>query len=389
MVAANSLQVSVLRKASGPRLAAADTVWVWYEGKLLNGTLFDANYNFSSFSVVPNRSEFNFRLGLGQVIQGWDQALLNRQVGEVLELTIPADLAYGSRGIGTLIPPNAALRFKVEILGKLTPGSSSLSWQTLTNLGVDASGFQQRLGQIQAFKVGLDAGDTLSGGTLRDLLLGLDGNDTLRGGNESDVLVGGNGNDQLEGGLGDDFLDGGSGRDTALFGAANNIISLALTGPQQTGEGSDTLVAIENVSGGAGNDEITGNLGRNTLNGGPGKDVLNGGGGQDRLTGGADADSFVYSLPSQSPAGTSNRDIITDFNGALGDRLDLAAVDASAVDPGDQAFSYIGTQLFSGKPGEVRFAAGLLQINTDADRLANMEIELLGVTTFLSQHFLA
>jgi Ca2+-binding RTX toxin-like protein len=389
MTLANPLQVSLLRKASGPRLVSGDSVWVWYEGQLLNGTRFDANYNFSSFTAVPNRSEFNFRLGVGQVIQGWDQALLNRQVGEVLELTIPANLAYGASGAGALIPPNATLRFKVEILARRSSGSTAIEGQTFTNLGINSSGFTGRLGQVQAYKIGLDQADQLDGGALADLLVGLDGNDRIIGGSGADILVGGNGNDQLEGGAGDDYLEGGPGSDTATYGAANNRLNLALSGPQASGEGSDTLMGIENINAGAGDDGITGNQGPNSLNGGAGRDVLTGGGGQDRLTGADGADTFLYSLLTDSRPGSTNRDILTDFNGSQGDRIDLSALDASSTLPGNQAFTYIGALPFSGRAGEVRFAAGLLQINTTADSLADMEITLTGVSSFLSGHLIA
>ena len=85
---------------------------------------------------------------------------------------------------------------------------------------------------------------------------------------------------KLEGSVGDDVFDGGAGSDTTVYGAANNIIRLAVSGPQQTGEGSDTLIAIENfnvsTSASAGADAISGNSLRNTLNGGLGRNILDG-----------------------------------------------------------------------------------------------------------------
>lgn len=104
--------------------------------------------------------------------------------------------AYGSSGARSLIPTKAMFRFKVEILAKRSQGSNAISSLTLANLGVDSIRFQQQLSLIQAGKVGLDLGDRLTGGALRDLLLGLDGNDGLNGGNEAEILVAGNGNDQ-------------------------------------------------------------------------------------------------------------------------------------------------------------------------------------------------
>ena len=383
-----TVQTRVLRTASGPPLAAGDLVWVWYEGRLLDGTRFDANYDFGSFSAVPERTEFRFRLGVGEVIRGWDQALLNRRLGEVVELTIPAELAYGPRGSGSLIPPNAPLRFKVEILARFGVGDSRVAGVTFTDLGVDTQGFQQELSRVQAFKVGLDGGDTIDGGPLADLLLGLRGNDRLQGGIGADILAGGIGNDELEGGQGDDIVDGGAGLDTAVFGAANNTVRLASGGPQATGEGNDTLIAIENVNGGAGNDRISGNASRNTLDGGLGRDLLTGDGAQDRLTGGAGADTFVYARMSDSEAGRNTRDIITDFDGVAGDRIHLAGLDAWTAVAGRQRFLFIAAKPFSGTTGEVRFSNGLLQINTDADSLAEMQIALPGVATLLAQHLI-
>jgi Ca2+-binding RTX toxin-like protein len=383
-----TVQTRVLRTASGPPLAAGDLVWVWYEGRLLDGTLFDANYSFSSFSAIPQRTEFRFRLGVGEVIRGWDQALANRRLGEVLELTIPAELAYGSRGSGSLIPPDAPLRFKVEILARFGQGDSRVTGVTFADLGVDTGGFQQQLGRVEDFKVGLDSGDEIIGGPLADLLLGLRGNDRLRGAIGADILAGGIGNDELEGGQGDDIVDGGAGLDTAVFGAANNTVRLASGGPQATGEGNDTLIAIENVNGGAGNDRISGNASRNTLDGGLGRDLLTGDGAQDRLTGGAAADTFVYARVSDSLAGRSTRDIITDFNGVAGDRINLSGLDAWTAVEGRQRFRFIAAKPFSGNSGEVRFSNGLLQINTDADSLSEMEIALPGVATVLAQHLI-
>ena len=82
-----------------------------------------------------------------------------------------------------------------------------------------------------------------------------------------------------------------------------------------------------------------------------------------------------------SAAGAANSDTITDFNGVLGDRLNLAAIDANALRSGNQSFRFIEGRPFSGRPGEVRFAAGLLQVNTNSSRRAEMEILLSGVTS--------
>jgi FKBP-type peptidyl-prolyl cis-trans isomerase len=83
-----------------------------YTGKLLNGTTFDSNVDPKFNHVTP----FEFTLGAGMVIRGWDEGLVGMKVGEKRILTIPSDMGYGARGAGASIPPNAALVFEVELL---------------------------------------------------------------------------------------------------------------------------------------------------------------------------------------------------------------------------------------------------------------------------------
>ncbi|MFM7393866.1 MAG: FKBP-type peptidyl-prolyl cis-trans isomerase [Cyanobium sp.] len=377
-----SVQTRVLRASSGPQIKAGDRVWVWYAGERLDGTRFDANFNFTSFSAEPNRSPFPFILGIGQVISGWDQALAGRRLGEVLELTIPSDLAYGSAGIPPAIPADADLRFIVELLASGNPGQ--YTFPTFSEIGVDLSAAAALAADLDAytFRIGLDGADHLIGSTISDGLAALGGDDILSGLDGDDLLLGGGGDDRLAGGQGKDLLDGGNGSDTAAFGSTDNTVNLSLTAPQPTGEGLDSLVSIESVDAGDGNDQVTGNGLANSIGGGKGNDVLSGGGGSDRLSGGAGADQFLYGLSTESGKSRSERDTITDFNGREGDRIDLAAIDAHALQPGNQAFRFIGSQPFTaGRPGEASFSAGLLQLNLDASKTADMVITLSGVNS--------
>jgi len=89
-----------------------DTLIMNYTGRLTDGTVFDSNVDPKFGHVEP----FEFVLGAGQVIQGWDEGLLGMKVGEKKTLTIPPEKAYGNHAIGS-IPANSTLIFDVELVG--------------------------------------------------------------------------------------------------------------------------------------------------------------------------------------------------------------------------------------------------------------------------------
>ena len=105
----SGLQYEVIQSGSGESASNGDTAVVHYTGWLVDGTKFD--------SSVDRGQPFEFGVGQGNVIQGWDEAVALMKVGDKWKLTIPPDLAYGERSIGDgLIPPNSTLVFEVELL---------------------------------------------------------------------------------------------------------------------------------------------------------------------------------------------------------------------------------------------------------------------------------
>ncbi|SMX50783.1 M10 family metallopeptidase C-terminal domain-containing protein [Maliponia aquimaris] len=246
----------------------------------------------------------------GQVLQGevsevrvWNRAMGNAEVAGM--------------GLGPLADPTSA------------PGLVSL-WTAdpASGLMLDALG-----------GAALTPNTTSGAGALPQIVTQIGGgNDVMDSGAGNDSLNGGAGDDELRGGAGDDHLDGGAGEDTAAFAGPDAVtVDLRITGAQDTGEGLDTLVGIEHLASGAGNDRLFGNDGANRLDAGEGNDILNGLGGDDTLTGGAGADWLV---------GNTGRD--TAAYGSAGGGL-VADLANAALNTGDaRGDTYVGIENLSG-----------------------------------------
>jgi Ca2+-binding RTX toxin-like protein len=178
--------------------------------------------------------------------------------------------------------------------------------------GQGGAGIGAPLSTSTSFQVlGFAGSDTLEGSDSA-------GGDDLQGGEGPDEIAGAAGGDFLTGDQGDDLLNGGAGADAVRFSAGTGVtVDLAQTGEQNTGEGRDTLTAVESAYGGGGADHLSGDAGANQLDGGGGDDVLDGRGGADELRGGEGSDTVSYAdAPEGVNVDLSRGDQVTD-----GDRI--------------------------------------------------------------------
>lgn len=284
----------------------------------------------------------------------------------LLTLSAEALAAFPSLDLGAGVVVVAASTGRYDFSGK-------------TMLGTPGVVFQGRLFEAE----------TVLGGAGADSLVGFGGDDSLVGGGGNDTLNGGGDNDRLEGGAGFDVatyffaranytltalgngltqVSGAEGTDTLsgierlVFG--DSIVELAVeaigTGRPDSLVGAitdDTLTGLggnDTLDGQGGYDRLLGNAGDDELFGGTGRDFLNGGDGNDLLVGGVDADLLVggagadrFRWDSVSDSTVSERDLVRDFNGAAGDRLDLSGLVAGE-------FDFIGSAGFAASGAQVR-----------------------------------
>lgn len=123
---AEDLKVTDLVVGTGAEARAGEKIAVHYTGWLMNGSKFD--------SSLDRGQPFEFQLGAGRVIPGWDKGVEGMKVGGKRELIIPAELAYGSRGAGGVIPPNATLKFEVELMAVVETKYKNVNLSELEDL---------------------------------------------------------------------------------------------------------------------------------------------------------------------------------------------------------------------------------------------------------------
>jgi FKBP-type peptidyl-prolyl cis-trans isomerase len=102
------LKIEDIVEGTGSAVKAGDTAEVNYVGTLLDGRKFDSSYD--------RNQTFEFPVGAGRVIKGWDEGLVGMKVGGKRKLTIPSDMAYGPQGAGGIIGPNTPLQFEIELV---------------------------------------------------------------------------------------------------------------------------------------------------------------------------------------------------------------------------------------------------------------------------------
>jgi Ca2+-binding RTX toxin-like protein len=322
------------------------------------------------------------------------------------------DLLYGNVGADTMSGGTGNDEFNVDNAGDVVTEAagegtdqvtSSISWTlsaNVENLVLTGSGDLNGTGN--------DLANIIAGNSGRNTLLGMDGNDVLNGYAGNDTLDGGAGDDLLYGGAGSDWMYGRTGNDEYNVDNVGDVVN------EEAGEGTDKVISsisftlgadVENLKlAGSSNLSGTGNAldnvldanaganslfglgGNDVLNGREGDDTLSGGAGADRLAGGSGNDIFAFD-GGDSTAGSM--DTILDF--ASGDKIDLAGVDANTADGTDQAFSFVGTNAFTGTAGELRYeqTGGNTYVygDTDGDGAADLAIMLLGSHALVGTDF--
>jgi peptidylprolyl isomerase len=126
----SGLTYLITKKGTGAQLKAGDTVILNYTGMLTSGVKFDSSHD--------RNEPFAFKLGAGQVIKGYDEGLSKLRVGDHAILVIPSTIAYGSRGVPNVIPPDSTLIFIIEVVDAKASSLTDALSKTLSEKGLEA-----------------------------------------------------------------------------------------------------------------------------------------------------------------------------------------------------------------------------------------------------------
>ncbi|MCJ8056659.1 S8 family serine peptidase [Shinella curvata] len=301
----------------------------------------------ASYTLSANVENLTL-IGSGK-ISATGNTLANILVGNSADNTLDgkagADRMTGGKGNDTYIVDNN----KDVVVEAANEGTdlvkASVSYTlsaNVENLTLTGSGKISAMGNTLAnILVGNSADNTLDGKTGADRMTGGKGNDTYIVDNQKDDVI-------ENAGEGTDLV-----RASVSYSLAGNIEDLTLTG---SGKINATGNNIAN--------RLTGNGANNTLDGGKGDDILRGDAGSDRLIGGAGADklyggsgrdTFVFKSTADSTVSSKGLDTIFDFSRKEGDKIDLKGIDANTKTKADDAFTFIGTDKFHKKAGELRY----------------------------------
>lgn len=364
----------------------------------LYGANFNTNSGATTYSWNPTTGEMSIN-GAGQGAPGGNRIFMTLWDGGGVDTY---DFSRYTTNLSVDLNPGAWTTTSATQLAKLHYNGSQVADGNIANALLYKGDVRSLI-------------ENARGGSGADSITGNQANNTLWGNAGNDQLYGNAGNDLLLGGAGADRLDGGAGTDTASYqDATAGVTADLLTPGLNAGEAAgDTFFFIEQLTGSGygdslrgddaantlsglagndtllgrgGNDILIGGMGNDSLNGGDGNDRLQGDAGADNLTGGAGADTFVFAAVTDSRT-SSGRDTITDFVSRL-DKIDLRAIDANTRTAGDQAFSYIGASAFSGRAGQLHFVKGVLEGDTNGDRVADFHIVVQGVSTFAIADFI-
>lgn len=357
-------------------------------------------------------------------------------LGNILTGNAGADILYGFTGNDTLVGGTGADRLfggaGSDILiggggndrlnggnfadtAKYTDATAGVTVDLAAGTATSAAGGDQaNIGNDTLISIenvtGSAFADKLLGDGLANILSGLGGDDEIEGRGGADVLTGGAGNDTLDGGLDRDRANYADAAAGVVVNLSTGKAVSALSGDAAK-IGLDTLISIEDAAGSAYADRLTGSSvanvlvgnagsdvlfglgGADTLLGGGGKDLINGGEGKDVMTGGGGSDLFIFDDADFGGQSDSTADRITDFNRTQGDRINLARVDAIATNAAaDDAFTFIGTDTFTGQAGQLRYeqisANTYVQGDTTGDGVADFWIRLDGSHALMTSDFI-